>query len=52
VDRSGVAWRPPETIPRRVFLYGHYYARGFVAATLTAGPQQQLPPQGLIPVAR
>jgi 5S rRNA maturation endonuclease (ribonuclease M5) len=30
-------WRDPETIPRRVFLYGHYYARGFVSATIADG---------------
>jgi len=32
-----LAWRDPETIPRRVFLYGHYYARGFVSATIADG---------------
>jgi len=32
-----LAWRDPETIPRRVFLYGHYYARGFVSATIANG---------------
>ena len=31
------AWRDPATVPRRVFLYGHYYARGFVAATIADG---------------
>src|SRR4029077_5081439 len=30
-------WRDPETIPRRVFLYGHHYARGFVSATIADG---------------
>jgi hypothetical protein len=30
-------WRDPETIPRRAFLYGHYYARGFVSATIADG---------------
>jgi hypothetical protein len=30
-------WRDPEMIPRRVFLYGHYYARGFVSATIADG---------------
>jgi 5S rRNA maturation endonuclease (ribonuclease M5) len=30
-------WRNPEMIPRRVFLYGHYYARGFVSATIADG---------------
>jgi AAA domain len=32
-----LAWRDPEMIPRRVFLYGHYYARGFVSATIADG---------------
>ena len=27
-----LAWRDPAVIPQRVFLYGHYYARGFVSA--------------------
>jgi hypothetical protein len=30
-------WRDPERIPRRVFLYGHHYARGFVSATIADG---------------
>ena len=30
-------WRDPKTIPQRAFLYGHYYARGFVSATIGAG---------------
>jgi len=32
-----LTWRHPEMIPRRVFLYGHYYARGFVSATIADG---------------
>jgi len=32
-----LSWRDPETIPRRVFLYGHCYARGFVSATIADG---------------
>src|SRR5262249_5701571 len=32
-----LTWRDPETIPRRVFLYGHYYARDFVSATIADG---------------
>jgi RecA-family ATPase len=32
-----MTWRDPATIPRRVFLYGHYYARGFVSATVADG---------------
>lgn len=32
-----LAWRDPETVPRREFLYGHYYARGFVSATIADG---------------
>jgi hypothetical protein len=30
-------WRDPATIPRREFLYGHCYARGFVSATIADG---------------
>lgn len=30
-------WRDPATIPRREFLYGHAYARGFVSATIADG---------------
>jgi hypothetical protein len=30
-------WRDSATIPRRVFLYGHCYARGFVSATIADG---------------
>jgi hypothetical protein len=32
-----LTWRDPATIPRRVFLYGTYYARGFVSATVGDG---------------
>jgi AAA domain/Bifunctional DNA primase/polymerase, N-terminal len=32
-----LTWRDPATIPRRKFLYGHYYARGFVSATIADG---------------
>src|SRR4029077_7588428 len=32
-----MAWRDPAAIPQRVFLYGHYYARGFVSATIADG---------------
>jgi hypothetical protein len=32
-----LTWRDPATIPRRIFLYGHYYARGFVSATIADG---------------
>jgi hypothetical protein len=30
-------WRDGATIPQRVFLYGHAYARGFVSATIADG---------------
>src|SRR5437867_2803371 len=30
-------WRDPKTIPRRVVLYGHCYARGFVSVTIADG---------------
>ena len=30
-------WRDPATIPRRQFIYGRYYARGVVAATIGDG---------------
>ena len=30
-------WRDPKDIPRRAFLYAHYYARGFTSATVAAG---------------
>jgi hypothetical protein len=30
-------WQDPATIPRRQFLYGHCYARGFVSATVADG---------------
>src|SRR5437867_170556 len=32
-----LSWRDPKTIPRRVFLYGHCYARGFVSVTIADG---------------
>src|SRR5438874_8638922 len=32
-----LCWRDPKTIPRRVFPYGHCYARGFVSVTIAAG---------------
>jgi AAA domain len=32
-----LSWREPETIPRRVFLYGYCYARGFVSVTIADG---------------
>jgi hypothetical protein len=31
------AWRDPATVPRREFLYGRSYARGFVSATVADG---------------
>jgi AAA domain len=30
-------WRDPATIPRREFLYGNRYIRGFVSATVAPG---------------
>src|SRR5262245_40881820 len=30
-------WRDPATIPRRQFLYGYYYARGVLSATVADG---------------
>jgi hypothetical protein len=30
-------WRDPRSIPRRQFIYGHIYQRGFVTATLAPG---------------
>jgi hypothetical protein len=32
-----MTWRDPAIIPRRQFLYGHYYARGFISATIADG---------------
>jgi len=32
-----MAWRDPGTIPRRQFLYGYYYARGVLSATVADG---------------
>ena len=34
---SAFVWREPETIPRREFLYGGHYLRGFVTATIAPG---------------
>jgi hypothetical protein len=32
-----MTWRDPATIPRRQFLYAHYYARGVLSATVADG---------------
>jgi hypothetical protein len=32
-----MTWRDPATIPQRQFLYGHYYARGTLSATVADG---------------
>jgi AAA domain/Bifunctional DNA primase/polymerase, N-terminal len=61
-----MTWREPATIPRRRFLYGHSYARGFVSATVADGGvgksilktseilslATQLPLLGITPVER